>query len=242
MIGYDNIPENENILLDLPFYEGGKIVTRDQAKPHHDGVNFQDPGGGSFSFAAEASGLTVPEFVTVGGGGTDGVYLDLDDALCADLDFTAGDYSLGVWVNWAVGATSSSIVMGRYVLNNNGWELYLTDYGGNLSLTLRHHHSGGFSERTGNFSLGWAHNVWTLIGVSRSGADAAHFRNGAVVPTTGSFEDPETCSQDLVIGCRYTKNADWFKGKMWRPRIWNEALTAIDWFNIFDKERDLFGV
>ena len=59
MIGYDNILEHEDILLDLPFYEGRAALTRDQAKPHHQDVNMYDPGGGSFLWDRIAFGRTA---------------------------------------------------------------------------------------------------------------------------------------------------------------------------------------
>ena len=87
MKGYDNVPENEDILLDLPLYEGVGTITRDQAKPHHQDVDL----------------ILTPTWDTVAGTGlgvitTDGItneYLNLAAASCVDLDFTAGDYSIG---------------------------------------------------------------------------------------------------------------------------------------------------
>ena len=247
-MGYDNIPENDGILLDLPFYEGGPTVTRDQGKPHHDGVDYTDPGLGSFSWAAEASGLMVIEFITIGGGPGDGVYLDLPAADCADLDFTAGDFSVGVWINWNSTFGYSEIIIGRYGVDLDGWELYLDVSGGLNTVSQRHHHNSLRPNRNSNcYSTGWTPGTWAFLGVSRTGGNLypVHHRNG--VPLTMSYQvsgmlDPDTCNRDLVIGCRFTKDANWYKGKMWRPRVWNRAVTAAEWLIMFEKERDWFGV
>jgi len=248
MKGYDNIPENENILLDLPFYEGTGIITRDQGKPHHQNVSLNDPGGGSFVWTVLASGLMVLEFVTVGGGVDDGVYLDLPAADCADLNFTAGDFSVGVWIKWDSTFGLSEIIIGRYGALLDGWELYLDISSGRNTVSQRHNHSSIAGNDNSNcFSVGWTPGVWAFLGVSRTGGNLypQHYRNG--VPLLMSYEitgmlDPDTCNRDLVIGCRYSKNANWYKGQMWRPRVWNRVVTAAEWLIMFNKERAWFGV
>lgn len=235
MRGYDKIVENADILLDLPFYEGVGTITRDQAKPHHQDVLLIN----TPTWEILASGIGVLAF----NGATE--YLELANANCLDLDFIAGDYSLAAWLRWE-DTTTSEIVMGRYELNVSGWELYLTRTGID-SLTLRHHHAGtlvGGNPRSGCYSVGWIPEIWCFMGLSRTGGgEAIHYRNGiALTMITGGMVDPETCSQDLVIGSRFTKNTNWYRGKLWRPRIWGRILTAAEWFNIFEQERDWFGV
>jgi len=237
MISYDKIPENEDILLDLPFREGVGTVTMDVAKPHHPMIMV--PGGGSFVWTTLASLLMVLDFVP-------NVYIECDSTETADLDFTSGDYSLGCWINWTSGVTSQ-IVMGRYELDASGWELYLYDSGSVQSLSQRHHHAGtlvGGNPRSGCYSVGWTPGTWMFFGSSRTGGgEAQHYRNGvALAMVTGGLVDPETCAQDLTIGCRYTKNANWYGGFMWRPRIWSRALSAAEWLEIFTTERDWFGI
>ena len=244
MIGYDKIPENEDILLDLPFREGTGTVTMDVAKPHHP-VTLNDPGGGSFVWTSLPSGLMALEFITTGGGAAQGVYLECDSTETADLDFIAGDYSLGCWINWT--AVSSSIIMGRYQLNVSGWELYLYNAAPIYYLTQRHHHAStivGGNPRSGCYSVGWTPGEWCFMGSSRTGGgEAYHYRNGVeLTMSTGGLVDPETDSSDLVTGCRFTKDSDWYKGLMWRPRIWDRILSASEWMNIFKSERDWFGI
>ena len=242
MKGYDNIPENEDILLDLPFYEGGGVLTRDQAKPHHQDVLLIN----TPTWETLASGLGVLAF-----NNTTFEYIELDSASCADLDFTSGDYSIGAWIRWEDTATSL-IVMGKYEVNVSGWELYLFGgAGGQNYLTLRHHHAATLvppitgNARSACYSENWTPEVWHFMGISRTGGgEAQHYRNGIpLIITTSGLVDPETNSDDLVIGVRSpTKNADYYKGKLWRPRIWSRIVEVNEWVNMFEQERDYFGV
>ena len=243
MKSYDKIPENEDMLLDLPFREGAGALTHDHAKPHHP-MTLLDPGGGSFTWDSLVTGLGVLTFVTIGGGATDGVNIHCPGADSADLNFIAGDYSLGAWIRWTDDAISQ-IVMGRYVLNVSGWELYLTKIGAVSSLTQRHHHAGtlvGGNPRSGCFSVGWNPDTWFFMGTSRTGGgEAQHYRNGvALEMVTSGLVDPETSAQAFKIGSRYTADANWYKGPMWRPRIWGRALTAREWMTIYLKELKYF--
>jgi len=239
MRGYDKIPEHEDMLLDLPFYEGGGTLTRDQAKPHHQDILLIN----APAWTPVASDLGILAF--------DGVnqYLELANAACADLDFIAGDYSLGCWFNWT-DDSGSQIIMGRYQLDVSGWELYLWGAAGINILTLRHHHAGILvppvtgNPRSACYANGWTPATWWLMGLSRTGGgEAQMYRNGVALPMlTGGLVDPKTCGIDLVVGARYSKDNDFILGSMWRPRIWNRILTAAEWVNIFEAERDWFGV
>jgi len=264
MIGYDGIPINEDILLDLQFSEGAGLVVRDQAKPHHQEIAQNDPGGGAFFWERALTeherpfdnafdwgfdsklGIGVLRFYTAGGGGTDGVYLDLATADCVDLDFVADDYSVGMWVN-IIDNTQSQILIGRYTLNSKGWEIYWTKTGGVDYLTQRHHHAGtlvGGNPRSGCYSTGWSGETWHFLGISReAGGEGQHYRNGvALTMVTGGLVDPETSNNDLTIGCRYTKDANWHRGQMQGLRVWGRALAAADWLTLFEQEKDYFGV
>jgi len=247
MIGYDKIPENEDILLDLPFREGTGTVTMDVAKPHHP-VTMYDPGGGSFVWTSLPSGLMVLQFVAVGAGVGDGVYLECDTTETVDLDFTSGDYSVGCWINWDSTGGQSEIIIGRYAVNVSGWEIYLDISSGRNTVSQRHSHGSIAGNTNSNcFSIGWTPEIWALLGISRTGGNLypVHYRNG--VALTMSYEasgmlDPDTCNQNLVIGSRYTKDMNWYRGLMWRPRVWNRPLTETEWMNIFKAERDWFGI
>lgn len=244
---YDKVPENDSILLDLPFRAGIGTKTLDHAKSHHP-MAMNDPGGGSFVWTTLASGLMVLEFTTIGGGATDGVYLDGPAADTADLDFTTGDFSIGCWIKWDSTGGWSEIIIGRYGVDLDGWEVYLDVSGGRNTVSQRHSHVSLAPNTNSNcFSVGWIPGIWAMLGISRKGSSLypKHYRNGAEL--TMAYEasgmlDPDTCNRDLTIGCRYTKDANWYKGQMWRPRIWDRALPPLEWQNMFARERDYFGV
>ena len=236
-LGYDNKSINHQMLLDLPFLEGIGAITHDQSKVHHEDVDLVlTP-----TWDSVASGLGV---ITTDGATNE--YLELAGASSTNLNFITGDYSIGVWIKWDDGADDDQTVIARYVDSANGWELYLYDGGGaDRTLTMRHHHAGGATTRTASYSVDWAYDTWWLIGISRSGISAPHYRNGVPIMTTtsaGGLIDPETCAADLVIGIRETKDANRFCGSRWRPRIWDRALSASEWLQIFETERHWFGV
>jgi len=235
-LSYDSLAINHQILLDLPFREATGAITRDVAKPHHQDVDLIN----TPTWESLASGLGVIDLNEA-----NDEYLQLLAASCADLDFTSGDYSLGGWFYFRAGGADDKTLMGRFLVDNNGWELY---HYTNEILTLRHHHAAGATARTGAYSGNWAFGKWWFMGVSRSGASAQFYRgdaSGLVAPTTtisaGGLIDPETCNQNLLIGVDGTGVND-YNGKLWRPRVWGRALVAKEWAQIFEYERHWFGV
>ena len=231
MIGYDNYHINHQILLDLPFREATGAITRDVAKPHHQDVDLIN----TPTWESLVSGLGVIDL-----NGTN-EYLQLLAASCADLDFTSGDYSLGCWFNVESGGADDKTLIGRFLVNDSGWELY---HYTNEILTLRHHHAAGATTRTACYSENWAYGTWHFIGVSRTGSSGIFYRNGVAITTThsaGGLIDPEACAQNLYIG-NDTTGVNLYKGKLWRPRIWNRALGADEWAALFEREKHWFGV
>ena len=170
--GYDKGVNLEQLLA-LPFEEGVGLITQDVAHPHHPVAMSVVPP----TWVARANGRGMLEFNGLSN------YLKCLNAESADLNFTSGDYSIVSWINW-VDTGSSEIIIGRYDLNVDGWELYLW----NNVLQLRHNHvtfcpvdqvpcPPGFP-RTGAYSYNWTPGVWWLMGVSRSGISARMYRNG----------------------------------------------------------------
>jgi len=232
--GYDNLPINHQILLDLPFREGvGALYTHDIAPPHHPLTMVDAP-----VWTRLPTGLMV---------------LDLDDpdylwspaVDTVDLDFVAGDYSLGGWFRFDPGIADDKTLMARFLLDNNGWELY---HYTNEILTLRHHHAAGATVRTAAYSENWAFNKWWFMGVSRSGPSAQFYRgdeSGLVaLPTTisaGGLIDPETCNENFFVGTDTTGIND-YHGPIWRPRISGRALSEAHWREFFEMTKHWFNL
>lgn len=237
MKGYDKLSVNRQMLLDLRFREGTGITTQDIAKPHHEPVVLVN----TPTWANLVSGLPVLQLSGV----VPREYIEIDNADSLDMDFMSGDFSLGGWFNWSAG-DDSQITIGRYELDVGGWELYLYD-DPNHYLTLRHHHSGTIVDghpRSACGSTGWTQGTWHFFGVSRSGVSQSHYRNGVALPTTCTtiLVDPETCAQDLVIGVRFTKGDNSFKGQLDGFRVWDRSLSASEWLSIFEMEKHWYGV
>ncbi len=238
MIGFDQYAPprsslpcgNQNLLLSLPFREAtGTVLTQDVAKPHHPVTLVHAP-----VWTTLASNLQVLDF--------DGVndYMQCLAASCVDLDFTVGDFSLAFWV-YPDDLSGTGIILGRYELNVSGWECYI---GTASYMTLRANH-GGVPARTAASGNGITESAWQLLGISRSGAYPLMYRNGIPLPMVydpGGITNPVTSPQDLVIGVRYTKNANYFNGKLWNPRIWGRKLEPWEHLQMFNRERHLFGV
>jgi len=169
------------------------------------------------------SGVWVIEF-------DGGDYIDAAAADTTQMDIVSQDYTILCWFNWS-SASISQHIMGRYVLDNNGWEIYLTEFDGAFHLTNRHHHAGTIVDlhpRTAYDSTGWLQDTIWFMAITRLGNEAHHYRNGVDLATTfstGGLVDPEPCTQDLTIGIRYTKNAEWFLGTMSPPVVYNYALS-----------------
>lgn len=224
---YDKIAYNQRMLLDLPFREGIGLITQDVAKPRHVLTMVNTP-----TWAALASS----KMSLVLNGTTQ--YLQCVAAVCTDLDFTSGDYSIGGWINWGNSAHDSQIVIGRYEVSVSGWEVYLTEAGALRYLSLRHHHAAGATQRTGAYSLGWTYDTLWHFGISRSGTSAQFYRNGEPITTVSDILiDPETSPEDLVIGVRgESKDSNYFNGPYARLFVTGEALTAEDWRNMYKNQ------
>jgi hypothetical protein len=237
MIGYDKKSIHHRwLLLSLPLGEGTGTKLYDLAKPHH-------PSTGNMTWTSLPSGLPVATF--------DGAtkYGQILAANSVDLDIVGFDYSIVGWVYYQ-STTQSQIVIGRYGVDLDGWEVYLDE--GSQTLSLRHHHASLAPDvRDSCYSEGWLLNTWYLFGITRDPHTPEYpfmYRNGeqvGVTYDTGGLKDPDTCNRDLVIGVRYTKNATWFKGYMAGLRVWHgnsRYLTAEDHRHIFNTERKWFGL
>jgi len=244
--GYDKAIGLDQVLA-LPFEEGVGVVTQDVANPHHPMTMSVVPP----TWVALANDRGMLEFNGLSN------YLECPAADSGDLDFTTGDYSLAVWINWvSPGIAQSEILVARYEVNFTGWEPYLTEMAGPIYyLTLRHHHASFCpaynapcppgNTRTGCYSVGWTPGIWCLLGITRSGAYPKHFRNGQSLEVgfdALGLHDPDPCNRDLVIGTRFSKDQDWYQGRMWNLRVWDRQLSDDDMKLIFLTERHLFGV
>ncbi len=232
-VGFNNKSVNQNMLMSLPVREASGAVTLDYATPRREVGLVNTP-----TWTTLPSGLTVMEH--------DGVnqYLQCPAADTVDLNFITEDYSFLGWVNW-VDTGMAEIVIGRYGVDLDGWEIYLELNGGVYYLTQRHHHAGVGVDRSGCYSTGWTTGTPWLLGITRVGGYPIHYRNGVpltmVYDPVGGLFDPTTCARDLVIGTRFTKDANWYEGTWWNYRIVDGALSALDHMVVNELEKHRFN-
>lgn len=234
-IHYDSLAINRNICLDLPFREGvGPLLTHDISKIHH-----------QLAMVSAPAWTILDSYLNV---------LTLDGALdyiwgtaveTDIMDFISEDYSLGIWFFAVDGGPDDKTLMSRFLVSNNGWELY--HYITNQSVTLRHHHAAGATVRTAAYSNGWTFGKWWFLGVSRHGATAQFWRGdidtfGPVTTliSPGGLIDPEACAANFFIGTDTTGVND-FLGMLWRPRIWfDRYVSEAEWQQLWEKSVEWF--
>lgn len=239
---------NHSLLLGLPFREGAGVITHDEAKPVRL-LTQHVPGGGSFVWGNLATGCPYLQFVAVGVGANDGVYLDCLAADTGDLNFISGDYSIGGWFNWDSTGGESEYIIGRGVVETDGWDMYLNisahlPTGNTLSQRHAHATGGAGNLKSECYSEGWTPGIWWFFGMSRSGLYPLHYRNAIPLEMDyggATMLDPDTANRDLVIGARNSKDDHWYRGMMWNLRVWGRALSQEDWSFILHREGHWFG-
>lgn len=232
--------QTRGLVLDVANQLGGvqpSVATLyDWSRYKHDGTMH------NVTWTQRYAGLWEPVF-----NGTS-AYIDAANADTEALAFSGG-YTIMGWVNW-VDTTNSEIVIARYELDVGGWELYLTYTGGIYSLTQRHHHAGTIVDlhpRSASYSVGWDEGInWFMTVVFQgSGTDCLHYRNGvalAVTSSTGGIRDFESTTQDLVIGTRFNKAANWYQGEMSQVKGFNYILSPAQIRAAYHSSKWLFGV
>jgi hypothetical protein len=227
--GYDNYIVNQELLLDLQFSEGTGTNVQDWAKPHH----------------VCALAGTPPSWAALG---NDLPYLDFDSTaprdyiisvagVTGDLNFTTGDFSCAVWIRPDAGG--NRYLFARGFVNTDGWVFF---YDTDEALTF-----GTYQAAAEQYTTGATNDVtlsvWSLIGVTRSGATARVYVDGVETTVTyGTHVDPLTSARNLYIGSTDAVGAGWYDGDIWRPRIWGKQLSTVEMRAVFESERHLFGV
>jgi len=236
---YDKLPLNADAVMDLSMLEATGLITHDESKSHVKATMHATLGTPVWqALAAGHYGLQInptPLIATE-------QYLDAPAADTLDLNFTTTDYSLAIWFYW-VDSGYSEVIMGKYAVNVRGWEFYVTRVGANDYMTVRHHHAGGATLRTGSYSLGWLPSQWHLFSYSRIGATGYHYRDGQPITTVSDvlIDPASSAASDLVIGSRYTHDANWYHGRFHRPRAWARGLTADEHRQWYDHGQGWFA-
>lgn len=231
MRSLDKDPLGINLLLDLPMLEGtGTALTQDVAKPHHPVTLASAP-----TWTTLASGIQVLDLNSA-----DPDYLSCLAASCTDLDFTTEDFSGVIWVYPDAVAAANYFFLCRALAGTDGWTFY---HNTDLKIAFNTTSAGPAQVNTLGTASKLVATTWQLLGFSRDGTAAKLYYNGADdTATAGAHADPITANRNLYVGIYNGAAAGWFDGKIWRPRIWERALTPAEHRAIFNRERHLFGV
>lgn len=227
-LGYDNYRPNQQLLLDLQFRETTGTITHDWAKPYHTPATLT----GTPAWTTLGSDLTYLAFDS-----TNPDYLSIPAADTADLDFTTGDFSGAAWFYPDTHGE-------RYIFNKGtnvtGWAFGIR--AGTWEMLLFTRQAGPTLQVS--YSVPVVASTWQFVGFSRAGASCRLYVNGRDRTTTpGTHVDPaSSAAQNFYVGCSNLAGSAWIDGNLWRPRVWDRAVTAGEMLTLYNAERDLFDV
>jgi len=225
--GYDHLGVNVEMLMDLQMNEGIGTIVYDSAKAHHPFVLTA-----TATWTNLANDLTVIDF-----NAANPDHIACGAAACADLDFTAGDFSGACWVRGD--ALGNRNILTHGVHNVDGWYWYI-DVNGAMNLITS-------QAAAYQVTIGAAGDIivgtWRFVSFSRDGAVVNMYTNGAEVTTiAGTHVDPVTAAaRNFYIGVNNAAGAAWYDGYLWRPRVWGRVLTAAEFLSLFEMERTYLG-
>jgi hypothetical protein len=227
MKSYDHLPVNYQTSLDLRMTEATGTTTSDWSKTHKEPVTLV----GTPIWRVLPNDLMTLDFNPANPD-----YLTILAASCADLGFTASDFSGAAWFRpHAVG--------NRYIFNKSdglsGWYFYIDANGSMNFVTCQ---AGPITQVTIGNPL--TLNVWQLVAFVRDGANVDIYTNGEKANNTlGTHINPAaSAALNLYIGSTNLGAAGWLDGDLYRPRIFPKALTAATIRSIFNYERGLLEV
>jgi len=224
--GYDNLALNHQMVLDLPFEEMTGLVTYCNAQS-----DIVATLNGVPTWQQFINGLQYMDFDP-----TNPDWLEAPAADTTGLDFTAGNFSVGIWVR-VDDLSANRMLFCRGLLNTDGWHCAILMDGSFVLYTNQNAASQSSLSATGEVVVA----TWYLLGFSRDGASVRCYKNGRdVTDTEGTHVDPLTSARDLHIGIYDPENASMFDGGLHRPRAWSRALSSAEWAQLYNMEMAMF--
>lgn len=234
-LGYDKIPLYHQIMYDITMEEavgaaGAYTFDRAYSPIQHQTLLH----GATIAWVQVASGLTVMDLTAATPD-----WLDVGGVASGDFDFTSEDFAGAIWIN--LDALAATYLICRGLLNTDGWYFYVDANGALHVITNQAAASQDTFSSDGDVVI----NTWMLVGFSRSGDTVNIYKNGKdVTDTHGVHADPTATiiGRELHIGIYDDEVSGPLDGSIWRPRIWNQYLSQLYHWQMFEMERHWFGV
>ena len=232
--GYDKSDLQKGLVLSLPFEEGVGTQVRDVTRPHHPFTWTGTP-----TWVQQSSGIWAINFVKVAA--TD--CLVCPAASCADLNFQQTGFSGMAWVKLPSVTSGACGVMGRGNASDIGWGMIISS----SNLQFR----GGYATPSNGTSTNdgrVTYDIWHLVGFSLySGASAVSplfvdGTNGNAYSVWSTHSVGDLAASSFDVGRFLFNSYFWFNGAIVMPRLWSRVLQPSEHMEIFNRERDLFGV
>jgi len=226
--GFDKYEHHQGLELSLEMIEGVGTETQDWSKNALEAPTLTGPP----AWAQMGSGLNLlsfnnatPDFIEIAAGES------------TELDFTAENFSLGLWVY----PDSIALIdlINRGLDNTDGYELSITALGAIEFAT----NQAAASQVTDTEDGEIVATNWYHVMIVRDGASVRIYINGRDrTDGEGVHIAPLTSARKFLVGIYDDEATRPFDGRLWRPRAWVRALSREEVKVMFDTTKHYFGV
>ena len=149
------------------------------------------------------------------------------------LNFTAGSFSVWVWVYPTTILGGSHILLCRGLSGNDGWYSQVTTTG-----TLEMVTNGAAAKQSYSNAGAVVINKWQLVGFTRSGTTGKVWVDSVDVTTTSATHGAITTSaRTLKVGIYDDKASSPFIGIIGEFGVTSGALSAGEWMQLYQKTK-----
>lgn len=225
---FDKYEHNQGCELALLMTEGTGTETQDWSKNALEAPTLTGPP----AWAQMGSGLNLLSF-----NNATPDFIEIAALESTELDFTAEDFSLGIWVY----ADSIALIdlINRGLDNTDGYELSITALGA-IEFTTNQAAASQVTDTDDGVIVATA---WYHVMIVRDGASVRIYINGRDrTATEGVHIAPLTSNRKFLVGIYDDEATRPFDGRLWKPQAWVRALSREEVKVIFDSEKHWFGV
>ena len=221
-------------ILDIPMYEGIGTLSHDIARPPATALDHTMTLTGPPTWAAwPLSNLPILSFNPAIPD-----FMELAAASSTDLDFQVGAFSAIMWVYLDALASRYLMCKGTNVI---GWYWYV-DANGAIHLVTSQ--AGPTQQDTFSADGDLAITTWTMLGLTRVGADVILYKNGKPLDITADthVNPASAAALKFLVGVDNTEAANMWDGYLWRPIVFGRQINQLEMEAVFEMTRGLFGV